>query len=93
MDVLSYADRLRKAEEIGKRIRRARQDFGLSQVEAARQMGWLSSQFLSQLEKGSSLPTDATLLRVARVLNVTIEYLRDGKGGPPRPPRTPDTAA
>jgi DNA-binding XRE family transcriptional regulator/quercetin dioxygenase-like cupin family protein len=59
---------------LGARLRRVRQDSGLSLREVARQLG-VSPSFVSQLETGKSQPSVATLYSLAQLLDVPIDQL------------------
>jgi transcriptional regulator with XRE-family HTH domain len=78
-------------ENMGARLKRARQRSGLSLREVARQLG-VSASFVSQMENGKSAPSVATLYSMAQLLNVSIDELfsSDAVGaahehGPPTP--------
>lgn len=56
------------------RIRRLREEAGLSQTELARRVG-ISRQALTLIEQGKAIPRVDTALRLARVLQVDVEAL------------------
>jgi len=57
-----------------KRLRAARQKLNLSQHELARLCG-LNINQIGRYELGQREPTSTTLVKIARVLNVSIDYL------------------
>jgi transcriptional regulator with XRE-family HTH domain len=59
---------------LGGRLKRFRQRSGRSQREVARQLG-VSPSFLSQMERGKSQPSVATLYSLAQFLDVSIDEL------------------
>jgi transcriptional regulator with XRE-family HTH domain len=61
------------ARHIGKRLRRARMECGLTGVELARQIG-KSQAFISDVERGRKLPSLTTLLTMAQRLNRPPEF-------------------
>lgn len=63
----------RLAHHIGKRLRRARMEAGLTGVELARQIG-KSQAFISDVERGRKLPSLTTLLTMAQRLNRPPEF-------------------
>jgi transcriptional regulator with XRE-family HTH domain len=60
--------------ELGRGIRRARQEAGISMRALAARSG-LSQPFLSAVERGLSMPSIATLYRIAEALDVTPSTL------------------
>ncbi len=66
---------------LGARLKRVRQQAGLSLREVARQLG-VSPSFVSQLENGKSQPSVATLYSISQLLDVSIDQLfaLDGPG-------------
>jgi DNA-binding XRE family transcriptional regulator/mannose-6-phosphate isomerase-like protein (cupin superfamily) len=71
-------------ENLGVRLKRARQKSGLSLREVARQLG-VSPSFVSQMENGKSTPSVATLYSMAQLLDVTIDELFTGEHDPDLP--------
>ena len=67
---------------LGARLKRVRQQSGLSLREVARQLG-VSPSFVSQLENGKSQPSVATLYSISQLLDVSIDQLfsTDGHDG------------
>ncbi len=70
------------AWEIGQRIAAARELRGLTQTSLACRVE-RSSQCVSRWESGERVPTAATLVRIAAVLEVKVDYLL----GTPAPAR------
>lgn len=61
-------------ENLGVRLKHARQKSGLSLREVARQLG-VSPSFVSQMENGKSTPSVVTLYSLAQLLEVTVDEL------------------
>ena len=61
------------ARHIGKRVRRARIEAGLTGVELARAIG-KSQAFISDVERGRKLPSLITLLNLGKFLNRSPEF-------------------
>lgn len=69
------------AEVFGKRLRARREQVGLTQAEAAREVG-VASEAYGRLERGYALPRAQTLVSLARLLGTsTDELLGIGDGG------------
>jgi len=68
-------------ENLGVRLKQARQKSGLSLREVARQLR-VSPSFVSQMENGKSTPSVATLYSLAQLLDVSVDELFNGA---PRP--------
>lgn len=62
---------------VGKLLREARQSTGLTQQEVAKRLSYSSSQFVSNWERGLSLPPLDVLPRLATVLNIGTRRLVD----------------
>jgi transcriptional regulator with XRE-family HTH domain len=63
---------------IGERITKSRKILGLSSAKIANKMG-LSRSMCSQWERGISNPSTAHLIKLAKVLGVSFEWLATGK--------------
>lgn len=69
--------------DVGDRIRRIREERGLSQRRLA-QLAGIGQSFLSQVERGEKDPGIKTLLNICKALNVSIAHLfEDGGDLPP----------
>lgn len=64
-------------EKIGKRIRDLRRQQGYTQ-EALAEAVDLSAPFISHIERASKKASLETIFRIAKVLNVTVDYLLTG---------------
>jgi transcriptional regulator with XRE-family HTH domain len=60
---------------LGPRLRRLRESRGLSAAELARRIG-VSRAAVAQFEGGNSVPTWATVQRIADALSVSTDALR-----------------
>jgi Zn-dependent peptidase ImmA (M78 family)/transcriptional regulator with XRE-family HTH domain len=69
---------------IGERVRRARIRLGLSQEELAKRAGFGHHQIVSQIERGQREVKAVELVRLARVLHLTVGDLI-AEAEPPRP--------
>lgn len=65
--------------ETGERIRKLREDQGLSRVEFAYRIGRTPS-FLAQLENGTSGFSEQTIQNICRIFGVRYEWLLSGQG-------------
>lgn len=68
----------RKHPTLGSRLRQAREERGLLQSELA-ELADVSQSTISDTEADRSTPDGARLVRLARALGKTAEYLVDGK--------------
>lgn len=64
--------------ELGKRIYDLRKTAGITQQELAEQVG-VSFQCISYAERGEREPKSVNLLKIAKALNVTTDYLLTGE--------------
>lgn len=62
------------SENLGSRLRQARQRSGMTLREVARQLG-VSASFVSQLENGKSQPSVVTLYSLTQLLGVSIDQM------------------
>ena len=74
------------------RIRETREGKGLSQKQVAIEVG-VKSPSVSNWESGKTTPTPENYIAMARLFNVTVDYLlgRDDAPKPPAPPIDPHT--
>lgn len=74
-----YADNVptRRAETVGERIRRLREERGLSQRELAEP--GVSYAYLSRIEAGQRMPSEKALRKLAAKLGVTPLHLEVGR--------------
>ena len=71
-------------EAMGRRIRRKRQEQGLTQAQFAKKIG-VSTSFYGHIERGSRTPSIDTLVIIANALNVGLDaLLRDSLKEPIR---------
>ena len=71
--------------EIGERIKSSRENAGLTQEKLADALG-VSSQFLSDVERGVSGPSIYTIICICKQLHVSSDYLLMGIEDPSRLP-------
>ncbi|MER3443968.1 MAG: hypothetical protein C4333_07520 [Meiothermus sp.] len=68
-----------KPEELGRMIQNRRKQLGYTLRELA-ERAELSAPFLSQVEKGSTTPSVASMVKIARALGVPVSYFLDTEG-------------
>jgi transcriptional regulator with XRE-family HTH domain len=76
--------------EFGVRLTRAREQRRLSIAELARRMG-VDYMQISRYEKGQSLPSFDTAIRLVNVLQVSLDLLVSGNEIPEPPPKFKNT--
>ncbi len=64
--------------EIGKRVRRRREELGFTREHLAEQCD-LSARFFAEIESGRKNMTTKSLYRVARALNLSADYILFGE--------------
>ncbi len=64
---------------VGERIRRLREEKGLSTEEFARKIGIPASR-LEEIEAGKLEPCDATLVYISKLFEVSFWWLKEGRG-------------
>lgn len=69
------------AERLGHNIMRFRKALGLTQDQLAHQLD-VEPETISRFERGATMPSLATLARIAKVLRATIAELLDEKSPP-----------
>lgn len=62
------------ANPIGRRIRQAREDYGMSQTVLATRLG-ISRQHLNNIEHERSMPQPPLITKIAQILKVSTDYL------------------
>lgn len=60
--------------EFSERLKKLRKDTGLTQVDVASKLG-ISQQAYASWERGIKKPTQENLVKIAQVLDVTVDYL------------------
>ena len=63
---------------VGERIRKLREERGLSPEEFAKAVGLTTSR-LEEIEEGRIEPCEATLVYISRIFGVDYRYLREGR--------------
>ena len=81
---------VKQGESIGDRIRKARLTKGLTQTELGKRVG-LSQGMVTYYEVRGVSPSPELLVRLARVLDVTVEDLVGQKSRTKAPDDTPDS--
>lgn len=60
--------------EFSERLKKLRKDTGLTQVDVASKLG-ISQQAYASWERGVKKPTQDNLVKIAQILDVSIDYL------------------
>lgn len=60
--------------EIGKRIKRKRNEFHMTQEKLAEEID-VSPSYISEIERGTSISSLATIFNIATVLELNLDYL------------------
>lgn len=60
--------------EFSERLKKLRKDTGLTQVDVASKLG-ISQQAYASWERGVKKPTQDNLVKIAQILNVSVDYL------------------
>lgn len=60
--------------KFSERLKKLRKDTGLTQVDVASKLG-ISQQAYASWERGIKKPTQDNLVKIAQVLNVSVDYL------------------
>lgn len=68
---------MNKQSHAGKMLRKLRLKAGLTQRAISSRFGWSSAQFVSNWERGVSLPPTVVLPELAKILGVTLKELAD----------------
>jgi transcriptional regulator with XRE-family HTH domain len=84
--VVGKAETRKMREKIGRQLRQARLEAGLSQVTVAAEVG-MASTYLSEVESGYKNITLDTLAGIATFLDLDIEVVLSPKRKPRRGPR------
>lgn len=62
----------------GERLKKARLEKGLKQAELAKSLNLSNNSVISSFERGSSLPSIETLIKISEVLEVDLHWLITG---------------
>jgi len=62
--------------EFSERLKKLRKDAGVTQVDVAEKLG-ISQPAYASWERGIKKPTQENLVKIAQILNVSIDYLLD----------------
>lgn len=60
--------------EFSERLKKLRKDAGLTQVDVAEKLG-ISQPAYASWERGIKKPTQENLIKIAQILNVSVDYL------------------
>lgn len=68
------ADKVINKMAFGKKIKAARENLKLTQFELSEEVG-ISQNFLGDIERGLKLPSIETLVKLANILKVNLDYI------------------
>jgi transcriptional regulator with XRE-family HTH domain len=66
-----------KKETLSAYMKRARQEAGLSQYEVSKKLGFGSSQFVSNWERGIAGPPTKSIIRLKKLYKLDMNYVVD----------------
>ncbi len=61
----------------GQKLRKLREEKHITQQELAEKLGYVTNSYVSDVEKGQYIPSEANLKKIARVLNIPLTRLKD----------------
>lgn len=78
------------AYEIGKRIKNLRQSAGMTQEELSTKLGHSSRSYISRIESGERDIGQSEIVVLARIFEVSPEYILCGSGSTSNSPQEPE---
>jgi len=61
----------------GQKLRNLREEKGITQQELAEKLGYVTNSYVSDVEKGQFIPSEANLKKIAKVFNSPLARLKD----------------
>lgn len=61
----------------GQKLRKLREAKGVTQQELAMKLGYVTNSYVSDVEKGQFIPSEANLKKIAKVFNISLSRLKD----------------
>ena len=61
----------------GQKLRKLRQEKGLTQQQLAEKLGYVTNSYVSDVEKGKFIPSEEKLREIAKALNVSLSKIKD----------------
>ncbi len=61
----------------GQKLRKLREEKGISQQELARRLGYKSNSYIFDIERGSFIPSDEKIKRLAKALTVPSSRIKE----------------
>ncbi len=61
----------------GQKLRNLREEKGVTQQELAEKLGYVTNSYVSDVEKGQFIPSEANLKKIAKVFNSPLVRLKD----------------
>lgn len=65
-------------EDISKRLKAVRLDYGLSQVDFAKRLG-ITNAYISKIEKGKTIPSEALIRLICKEFKINELWLKNGE--------------
>jgi transcriptional regulator with XRE-family HTH domain len=61
----------------GQKLRKLRENKGLSQQQLAEKLGYVTNSYISDVEKGTFIPSEEKLKKIAKALKVSFSKLKE----------------
>jgi len=61
----------------GRKFRKLRKQNGLSQRELGKRLGYVNNSYVANIEKGTFIPSEKKLKKIAKTLNVPYSEIKD----------------
>ena len=61
----------------GQKLRKLREEKKVTQQELAEKLGYVTNSYVSDVEKGQFIPSEANLKKIAKVFNIPLARLKD----------------
>ncbi len=62
---------------LGEKLRKLREERGLSQKKLAEKLGYVSNSYVLDVEQGKYIPSEGKLKKIAKALGVPLKELKD----------------
>jgi transcriptional regulator with XRE-family HTH domain len=61
----------------GQKLRKLRREKGMSQLELARKLGYVSNSYIADIESGKFIPSELKLKKIAKALKIPFQELEE----------------
>ena len=61
----------------GQKLRKLRQEKGLTQQQLAEKLGYVTNSYISDVEKGKFIPSEGKLREIAKALHISFSKMKD----------------